>query len=48
LGVTHAVGGFSSFNPYGLDQDSETLQAKIDAFKRYSEKVISKVADLPD
>jgi probable F420-dependent oxidoreductase len=48
LGVTHAVGGFSSFNPYGLDEDSETLQAKIDAFNRYSEKVISKVADLAD
>ncbi len=48
LGVTHAVGGFSSFNPYGLEQDSESLQEKIDAFNRYHDKVIAKVADLAD
>jgi probable F420-dependent oxidoreductase len=46
IGVTHAVGGFSSFNPYGLEADTETLQEKIDAFNRYSDKVISAVADL--
>ncbi|HEX6394149.1 MAG TPA: TIGR03619 family F420-dependent LLM class oxidoreductase [Acidimicrobiales bacterium] len=46
IGVTHAVGGFSSFNPYGREADTETLQEKIDAFNRYSDKVISAVADL--
>ena len=48
LGVTHAVGGFSSFNPYGLDEDTETLQQKVDALNRYADKVIAKVADLAD
>jgi len=48
VGVTHAVGGFSSFNPYGIEADTETLQQKIDAFNRYSDKVISAVADLVD
>ena len=48
VGVTHAVGGFSSFNPYGVEADTETLQQKIDAFNRYSDKVISAVADLVD
>ena len=46
LGVTHAVGGFSSFNPYGVEADTETLQQKIDALNRYSEKVIEAVSDL--
>jgi len=48
LGVTHAVGGFGSFNPYGMEADTETLQAKIDAFHRYADRVISKVADLAE
>lgn len=46
LGVTHAVGGFSSFNPYGLEPDTETLQQKIDAINRYAEKVMAPVADI--
>lgn len=46
LGVTHAVGGFSSFNPYGIEADSETLQQKIDSLNRYADEVISKTADL--
>jgi probable F420-dependent oxidoreductase len=46
LGVTHAVGGFSSFNPYGLDRDAETLQQKVDALNRYSDEVIGRVGDL--
>ena len=48
LGVTHAVGGFSSFNPYGLAADSETLQQKIDALNRYADKVIAPLADLAE
>ena len=48
IGVTHAVGGFSSFNPYGMEADTETLQQKVDALNRYSDKVISAVADLVD
>jgi probable F420-dependent oxidoreductase len=46
IGVTHAVGGFSRFNPYGLDRDTESLQDKIDALRRYADEVISKVGDL--
>lgn len=46
LGVTHAVGGFSSFNPYGVEADTEPLQEKIDALHRYSERVIQPVSDL--
>ncbi|HMC40135.1 MAG TPA: TIGR03619 family F420-dependent LLM class oxidoreductase [Acidimicrobiales bacterium] len=46
LGVTHAVGGFSSFNPYGVEPDAEPLQAKIDALHRYAEEVIAPTADL--
>ena len=46
LGVTHAVGGFSSFNPYGLEPDTETLQQKIDALHRYADEVIAPTADL--
>lgn len=46
LGVTHAVGGFSSFNPYGLEADTETLQEKIDALHRYADEVIAATADL--
>lgn len=46
IGVTHAVGGFSSFNPYGQEADTEPLQAKIDALHRYADQVIAKTADL--
>lgn len=46
MGVTHAVGGFSRFNPYGMEADTEPLQDKIDALNRYADTVISKVADL--
>ncbi len=46
LGVTHAVGGFSSFNPYGTEADAETLQQKIDALHRYADEVIAPTADL--
>ena len=45
-GVTHAVGGFSSFNPYGVEADTEPLQSKIDALNRYADEVISKTVDL--
>jgi hypothetical protein len=31
-----------------MEADSETLQQKIDALNRYSDKVISAVADLVD
>jgi hypothetical protein len=48
MGVTHAVGGFSSFNPYGIETDTETLQQKIDALNRYADEVITKVSDLVD
>jgi len=43
LGVTHTSGGFSGFNPYGAEADSESLQDKIDALNRYSDEVISRV-----
>ncbi len=46
LGVTHAVGGFSAFNPYGIEQDTETLQQKIDSLHRYADQVIAPTADL--
>ena len=46
LGVTHAVGGFSSFNPYGIEPDREPLQAKIDALHRYADRVMSRTADI--
>ena len=46
MGVTHAVGGFSSFNPYGIEADTESLQAKIDALHKYAEDVISATKDL--
>jgi probable F420-dependent oxidoreductase len=48
LGVTHAVGGFGSFNPYGMAADTEPLAHKIDAFNRYADDVIAKVADLAE
>jgi hypothetical protein len=40
------VGGFSSFNPYGVEADREPLQAKIDALHRYADEVISVTKDL--
>lgn len=43
LGVTHTGGGFSAFNPYQLEADTEPLQAKIDAIRRHGDNVISKV-----
>lgn len=46
LGVTHAVGGFSGFDPYGRQPDTETLQAKIDALHRYADEVIARTADV--
>lgn len=46
MGVTHAVGGFSSFNPYGIEADTESLQTKIDALHRYADEVISVTKDL--
>jgi probable F420-dependent oxidoreductase len=46
LGVTHAVGGFSSFNPYGVEADTESLQAKVDALHRYADEVISRTAEV--
>ena len=46
IGVTHAVGGFSSFNPYGVEADTETLQQKVDAFHRYAEDVIAETVDI--
>ena len=48
LGVTHAVGGFSSFNPYGLAADTELLQDKIDALHRYADRVIAQVPELAE
>ena len=48
LGVTHAVGGFSSFNPYGREADTETLQQKVDALNRYAEKVMAPLADIAE
>jgi probable F420-dependent oxidoreductase len=46
IGVTHAVGGFSRFNPYGTEADTETLDQKVEAFQRYSEDVIAKTRDI--
>lgn len=46
MGVTHAVGGFSSFNPYGIEADTESLETKIDALHRYADEVISRTVDL--
>jgi probable F420-dependent oxidoreductase len=43
MGVTHTMGGFGRFNPYGHDQDPESLQEKIDNLNRYAEQVIAKV-----
>src|SRR5581483_1418304 len=40
-GVTHTMGGFSGANPYDAAPDTEPLQAKIDALRRYADSVIS-------
>ncbi len=42
-GVTHTGGGFSKFMPYSLEADSEPLQDKIDAIRRFGDEVISKL-----
>lgn len=46
IGVTHAVGGFSRFNPYGVEADTETLEQKVEAFQRYAEDVMAKTRDI--
>ena len=43
MGVTHTSGGFGRFNPYGLEQDPESLQEKIDNLRRYADAVIDKL-----
>jgi probable F420-dependent oxidoreductase len=43
LGVTHTSGGFGRFDPYGPDEDPETLQEKIDNLDRYADEVVAKV-----
>lgn len=43
LGVTHTMGGFTGFDPYGPAADTETLQEKIDALHRYGDEVIARV-----
>jgi len=44
MGVTHTMGGgYGRFNPYGLEQDPESLQEKLDNLNRYAEDVIAKV-----
>ncbi len=43
LGVTHTSGGFGRFNPYGAEQDPETLAEKIDNLRHYSDDVIARV-----
>jgi probable F420-dependent oxidoreductase len=42
-GVTHTIGGLSAANPYSPEPDTEPLQAKIDALRRYADNVIAKV-----
>ncbi len=41
LGVTDAIVGFRW--PYGVEQDTETLQQKVDALRRFADDVIAKV-----
>jgi probable F420-dependent oxidoreductase len=43
LGVTHTMGGFGAANPYSAEPDTEPLQAKLDALRRYAADVIAKV-----
>ena len=42
LGVTDVIVGFRW--PYGVEQDTETLQTKIDNLRRFADDVIAKVA----
>lgn len=42
LGVTHVMGGFGTFNPYGLAPDTEPLTDKVDRLKKFGDEVISK------
>lgn len=42
-GVTHTMGGFGASNPYAMEPDTEPLQAKIDALRRYADDVIAKL-----
>lgn len=42
LGVTHVMGGFGPFNPYGLAPDTEPLSDKVDRLKRFGDEVIAK------
>jgi alkanesulfonate monooxygenase SsuD/methylene tetrahydromethanopterin reductase-like flavin-dependent oxidoreductase (luciferase family) len=41
LGVTDVIVGFR--NPYGREQDAQTLQDKVGALKKFAEKIIAKV-----
>jgi probable F420-dependent oxidoreductase len=41
MGVTHTSGVAGRFNPYGLEQDPETLGEKIDNLRRYADQVIT-------
>jgi len=41
MGVTHTSGGFGRFNPYGLDEDTESLREKIDNLRRFADEVIA-------
>ena len=41
LGVTDAIVGFRW--PYGIEQDTESLQTKIDNLRRFADDVIAKV-----
>jgi probable F420-dependent oxidoreductase len=41
IGVTDVIVGFRW--PYGLEQDTETLQTKVDNLRRYADDVIAKV-----
>ena len=41
LGVTDVIVGFRW--PYGVEQDTETLQTKVDNLKRFADDVIAKV-----
>jgi len=41
MGVTHTMGGFTGFDPYGPAADTESLQEKIDALRRYGDEVIA-------
>ena len=41
LGVTDVIVGFRW--PYGVEQDTETLQTKVDNLRRFADDVIAKV-----